>query len=223
MTQPRLPVLYSFRRCPYAMRARLALLASAKGCELREVLLRDKPAEMLAASPKGTVPVLVLNDGTVVDQSLDIMLWALRRSDPDGWLQPSNGTLEDGLALIVECDGDFKAQLDRYKYPGRYDAADGTADGTLPRDRAVPFLRHLEDGLAASRWLAGAKPGLADGALMPFVRQFAAVDPAWFALQPWPRLQAWLDEWTRSRLFLQAMQRYPRWSAGTPGDAFPPR
>ncbi len=223
MIEASLPILYSFRRCPYAMRARLALLASAQPCELREVLLRDKPGAMLGASPKGTVPVLVLDDGTVIDQSLDIMLWALRRNDPHGWLRPSHRTLDNGLTLIAECDGNFKSLLDRYKYPGRYNAADGSCDGTSQRDLAAPFLHDLEDGLARSPYLAGTTPGLADGALMPFVRQFAAVDPEWFALQPWPRLQAWLDEWARSTLFLQAMHRYPRWSADTRGEAFPPR
>lgn len=228
MTRPRLspqplPVLYSFRRCPYAMRARLALLACGERCELREVLLRDKPADMLAASPKGTVPVLTLDDGTVIDQSLDIMLWTLSRNDPGGWLRPSHGTLDDALALIAECDGDFKAQLDRYKYPARYDAAEGLADGAAHRDRTMPFLDHLEDRLTRAPNLGGDNASLADAALMPFVRQFAAVDPIWFGSQPRPRLRAWLDEWTGSALFIQAMHRYPRWTAGTTGEEFPPR
>lgn len=208
------------------MRARLALLASGERCELREVLLRDKPADMLAASPKGTVPILVLSDGTVIDQSLYIMLWALNRHDPAGWLRPSHGTLEDALALIAECDGDFKSQLDRYKYPGRYDApeglGDGSAEGSVHRDRAVPFLQRLEARLVRSLHLAGDHVALPDAALMPFVRQFAAVDPAWFASQPWPRLCAWLAEWVGSAPFVQAMHRYPRWTEGTPGENFPP-
>ncbi|QNK72164.1 glutathione S-transferase [Variovorax sp. PAMC28562] len=228
MTRPRLspqplPVLYSFRRCPYAMRARLALLASGERCELREILLRDKPADMLAASPKGTVPVLTLDDGTVIDQSLDIMLWTLSRNDPGGWLRPSYGTLDDALALIAECDGDFKAQLDRYKYPARYDAAEGLADGSAHRDRTMPFLDHLEDRLTRASNLAGDNASLADAALMPFVRQFAAVDPTWFGSQPRPRLRAWLDEWTGSALFIHAMHRYPHWTVGTTGEEFPPR
>lgn len=228
MTRPRLlpqplPVLYSFRRCPYAMRARLALLASGERCELREVLLRDKPADMLAASPKGTVPVLTLDDGTMIDQSLDIMLWTLSRNDPGGWLRPSHGTLDDALALIAECDGDFKAQLDRYKYPARYDAAEGLADGSAHRDRTMPFLDHLEDRLTRASNLGGDNASLADAALMPFVRQFAAVDPTWFGSQPRPRLRAWLDEWTGSALFIQAMHRYPHWTVGTTGVEFPPR
>jgi glutathione S-transferase len=118
------PVLYSFRRCPYAMRARMAIAVSGQRCELREVVLRDKPAELLAASPKGTVPVLVDVDGSVIAQSLDIMLWALRRNDPERWLQPDGGTLDDMLSLIAECDGEFKRNLDGYKYPGRQPGAD---------------------------------------------------------------------------------------------------
>src|SRR5690606_3294357 len=104
MSAVALPVLYSFRRCPYAMRARLALLVSAQAFELREVALKNKPADMLAASPKGTVPVLVLPDGTVLEQSLDVMLWALRRNDPDDWLQAGAGTLQDMLGLVGLCD-----------------------------------------------------------------------------------------------------------------------
>ena len=146
---PALPVLYSFRRCPYAMRARMAIAASGRCCELREVVLRDKPAELLAASPKGTVPVLVDTDGRVVDQSLDIMLWALRRNDPEGWLRPAGGTLEDMLALIAECDGDFKRDLDGYKYPEREPDGDAAAH----RAKGAAFLSrldaHLRDWLAA--------------------------------------------------------------------------
>jgi glutathione S-transferase len=212
-----LPVLYSFRRCPYAMRARLALIASGERCELREVVLRDKPAEMLAASPKGTVPVLVMADGTVLEQSLDVMLWALRRNDPRRWLQPGAGTLDDMLALIAACDNDFKPLLDRYKYPGRFtDAAEDSA-----RERGAQFLRELEARLSASTHLAGAHATLADAALMPFVRQFAMVEPAWFDAQPWPRLHAWLSGWTASDLFARAMPKFAPWKTGEAGIDFP--
>ena len=217
MPSTALPVLYSFRRCPYAMRARLALIASDTRCELREVVLRDKPAEMLAASPKGTVPVLVIADGAVLEQSLDVMLWALRRNDPQRWLQPGTGTLQDMLALVAICDGDFKPQLDRYKYPDRH------ADGGEPaRERGARFLRDLEARLSASRHLAGTHATMADAAVMPFVRQFAMVDPAWFGAQPWPRLQAWLSDWTASDLFERAMHKYPPWKPGEAGAGFPP-
>ncbi|MDH6165785.1 glutathione S-transferase [Variovorax boronicumulans] len=211
-----LPVLYSFRRCPYAMRARLALIASDTRCELREIVLRDKPAEMLAASPKGTVPVLVMADGTVLEQSLDIMQWALRRKDPQRWLQPETGTLEELLALVAACDGDFKPQLDRYKYPGRFDDAEHAA-----RERGAAFLRELETRLSAAPYLAGSHATLADAALMPFVRQFAMVHMAWFAAQPWPRLNAWLSAWTASELFARAMPKYAAWKPGEAGIGFP--
>jgi glutathione S-transferase len=211
-----LPVLYSFRRCPYAMRARLALIASDTRCELREVVLRDKPAEMLAASPKGTVPVLVMANGAVLEQSLDIMLWALRRNDPQRWLQPDAGTADDLLALVAACDGDFKPQLDRYKYPGRFDDAEHAA-----RERGAAFLRELEARLSASPHLAGTHATWADAALMPFVRQFAMVDAAWFDAQPWPGLHAWLSAWTASDLFARAMPKYAPWKTGAPGIGFP--
>src|SRR5690554_5297240 len=135
-----MPVLYSFRRCPYAMRARLALAMSGQRCRLREVVLRDKPATLLQASPKGTVPVLVLPDGTVIDESLDIMLWALRRHDPLHWLLPDNGSLEEMLTLISDCDSEFKPRLDRYKYPDRY----GNVDPLAQRSMAVEWLWGLE-------------------------------------------------------------------------------
>ncbi len=211
------PVLYSFRRCPYAMRARLALVASGQSCELREVVLRHKPPELLAASPKGTVPVLLTEEGTVLEQSLDVMLWALRRNDPQRWLQPQAGTLDDLLALVAVCDEQFKPQLDRYKYPARH------ADGGEPaRARGAQFLHGLEARLSASTHLTGAHTTLADAALMPFVRQFAMVDAAWFEAQPWPRLQAWLAGWTASALFERAMHKYAPWHSGEAGVGFPP-
>jgi glutathione S-transferase len=219
MTDPSLPVLYSFRRCPYAMRARLALAAGGEHCELREVVLKDKPAEMLVASPKGTVPVLVLPDGAVLEQSLDIMLWALRRHDPLRWLKPIAGTLDDMLALVAACDNGFKPQLDRYKYPGRF--VDASADA---RELGAQFLLQLEARLAggSGQQLFGARAALADAAVMPFVRQFAMVDPAWFDNQPWPLLRAWLAGWTASPLFERAMRKYAPWSSGGASAAYPP-
>lgn len=204
-----LPVLYSFRRCPYAMRARLALHVSGQACELREVVLRDKPAELLAASPKGTVPVLVLPDGEVIDQSLDIMLWALRRHDPEGWLRPGEGTLDDMLALIADCDRRFKLELDRYKYPGRFEGA----DPLVHRAAGAAFLQALDARLQRTRHLAGPGAALADAAIAPFVRQFAAVEPDWFRAGPWPHLRAWLDAWAASAAFAEVMARHPPWRA----------
>ncbi|MDF2639246.1 MAG: glutathione S-transferase [Novosphingobium lindaniclasticum] len=197
------PILYSFRRCPYAMRARLALLVSGTTCELREVKLSGKPAEMLEASPKGTVPVLVLADGTVIDQSLDIMRWALKRNDPAGWLA------SDDAALTAANDGPFKHDLDRYKYPHRHGS-----DATAHRESGLTFLRMLEARLAENAHLCGPCTGLADAAIMPFVRQFAAVEPTWFEMQSLPRLQAWLHAYLNSDLFTAAMLRLPPWQPG---------
>ena len=214
---PACPVLYSFRRCPYAMRARLALLASGQRCELREVVLRDKPQAMLDASPKGTVPVLITREGQVLEESLDIMLWALQRHDPGLWLTPQQGSLEDMLALIAQCDGEFKFHLDRYKYPERYTDADAQAHRTA----ATGFLQHLNAQLSATPYLFGSHPTLADMALAPFVRQFAQTDPDWFGTQPWPQLQAWLSAIVESAMFERIMQKYPPWSPGTAGVVFP--
>ena len=211
------PVLYSFRRCPYAMRARRAIAASGQRCELREVVLRDKPAELLAASPKGTVPVLVDVDGTVIDQSLDIMLWALRRNDPEGWLRAEDATLDEMLALVAQCDGEFKRHLDGYKYPERHPGADGEAH----RAQGALFLTRLETQLAATRCLHGEHAAFADIAIAPFVRQFAQVDAAWFANQPWPRLQGWLAARLDAPVFAQVMGKYRAWRSGQPGVDFP--
>lgn len=210
-------MLYSFRRCPYAMRARMAIAASGQRCELREVVLRDKPAELLAASPKGTVPVLVDVDGMVIDQSLDIMLWALRRNDPEGWLQAEGATLDEMLALVAECDGEFKRHLDGYKYPERHPGADGEAH----RAQGALFLMRLETRLVVTRCLHGEHAALADIAIAPFVRQFAQVDAAWFEAQPWPRLRAWLAARLDAPVFTQVMAKYAPWRAGQPGIAFP--
>ncbi len=222
-----LPVLYSFRRCPYAMRARLALLASGQRCELREVVLRDKPAELLAASPKATVPVLVLEDGRdgrVIEQSLEIMLWALRRNDPGHWLAPGNGTLAEMLVLIEACDTGFKRDLDRYKYPARHAAAESLApaEAQAARDSGSAFLLQLETRLASHAFLFGETTALADAAIAPFVRQFAGVDAEWFASQPWPRVREWLAAWQATADFATVMHRYLAWKPCGLSVTFPP-
>jgi glutathione S-transferase len=212
-----LPVLYSFRRCPYAMRARLALAVSGEPYELREVVLRDKPAGMLAASPKGTVPVLVLPGGEVIDESLDVMLWALRRNDPERWLSPPQGSIDDMLALIRGNDGEFKRHLDRYKYPQRYteeSAGDAQAFAQLHRAQGAAWLAGL-DGMLGDGWLFGLRAGIADMALLPFVRQFAHTDAAWFAAQPWPRLQAWLAGFEAGTLYAGVMGKHAPWQPRT--------
>ena len=208
-----LPILYSFRRCPYAMRARLALQSAGQAVEHREIALKNKPAEMLCASPKGTVPVLVLADGTVLEESLDIMRLALGRNDPQGWLGWLGGDgafRQDAWDLIARNDGDFKFHLDRYKYPHRY----GLADGLAHRELARGFLDHLQDRLTIQGFLAGARFGLADAAIAPFVRQFAHTDPTWFATQAWSNLAQWLQDFEASAAFAQVMEKHPVW----PGD-----
>ncbi|WP_338422420.1 glutathione S-transferase [Acetobacter musti] len=202
MTEAAAPVLYSFRRCPYAMRARMGLLVSGVRAEVREVLLRKKPAAMLAASPKGTVPVLVLPDAEVIDESLDVMRWALGQSDPEGWLEGAD------FGLIGACDGAFKFHLDRYKYFTRYGC-----DPLEHRAAGVRFLEGLEARLAGG-FLCGTRFGLTDAAVAPFVRQFAGVDRAWFDELPLPRVRGWLERFVGSALFARAMCRYAPWRAG---------
>lgn len=205
------PILYSFRRCPYAMRARMALAVSGTRVALREVLLRDKPPELAEASPKATVPVLVTPDGTVIDQSLDIMIWALGRNDPEEWLAHGG----DALALVAANDETFKGHLDRYKYPERH----GT-DPVAHRDAGLDLLTMLDRRLEAHGQLFGPARSLADIAIFPFVRQFAGVDQDWFAAQPLPALQRWLAGHAASALFIHTMQHWPRWHAGDPEILF---
>lgn len=211
-----LPVLYSFRRCPYAIRARLALAHAGLACELREVNLRAKPQELLDASPKGTVPVLVLAHGQVIDQSLEVMLHALRSNDPDAWLAPTTGTLEEMLALVARNDSFFKQALDRCKYPERHSAE----EVNQAQADALTWLAALDDQLADTGYLFGQNPSLADMALRPFVRQYARIDEAQWAEQPWPHLQDWLQRWIDSALFAEVMETYPGWVTGTRGPTF---
>jgi glutathione S-transferase len=208
MPLPALPLLYSFRRCPYAMRARLALRCAGVAHTVHEVSLRDKPAAMLALSPKGTVPVLQLPDGRVIDQSIDIMRWALAQHDPQGWL--TTAPLDAMQALIDTNDGPFKRLLDAYKYPQRHPQRP-QADW---RDEAVALLlAPLEAGLRAQSasttpHLLGPHACLADMALLPFVRQFAQVDAAWWGDAPLPALQAWLTRLLATDLFVAVMAKH---------------
>ena len=210
MTDP--PILYSFRRCPYAMRARMALWAAGMTVELREVKLAAKPPDLFAASPKGTVPVLVLADGTVIDESLEIMRWALAQDDPEGWLAG------DDPALIATNDGPFKHHLDRAKYPGRYEEDHG-ADH---RAEALALLAPLESRLEGAAYLCGPTRSLTDIALFPFIRQFAHIDRGWFAAQDLPQLRRWLDEHCEWDLFAQIMAKFATWTAGGAPVAFGP-
>lgn len=203
-----LPIFYSFRRCPYAMRARLAVAMSGAVCILREVKLSAKPAAMLAVSPKATVPVMLLPDGSVLDESLDIMRWALGQNDPEHWLD------RDDAGLIAQNDGAFKYHLDRYKYPERHDS-----DAVVHRTEGARILQQLDIRLQEGRsqeggYLCGPQRGLADAAIIPFVRQFAVVDPEWFAALPLPSLQRWLAGYIGSDLFVQVMHRQTPWVEG---------
>ena len=204
-----LPILYSFRRCPYAMRARLALVSSGQQVALREIVLRDKPAAFLDASPSATVPCLVTADGAI-DESLDIMTWALRQSDPDGWLDMPS----EGWEWIRRADGPFKAALDHTKYASRYPDMDASEQRAL----AGAFLAELNQQI--DQWIF-TQPSLADYAILPFVRQFAFVDKAWFDAQPWPNVQAWLERFLSSDRFAAIMNKYPQWVEGSDDIHFP--
>jgi glutathione S-transferase len=203
-----LPVLYSFRRCPYAMRARMTLIYSSINPELREVLLKDKPSSMLAISAKGTVPVLQLPDSNVLDQSRDIMHWALAINDPQQWLDEEIATSIS--ELIDYNDNQFKTHLDHYKYWERFPAE----SKNFYRTQGESFLQRLEQQLNNQRYLLADTISMADIALFPFIRQFAFVDKSWFDQAPYPKLQAWLQELLDSRLFLAAMKKLPPWHEG---------
>lgn len=213
----RLPILYSFRRCPYAMRARLAIAAAGVSCVLREVVLRDKPAALLAASPKGTVPVLVDIDGRVIEESLDIMLWALKKKDPLGWMPAAPVERAQHAAWITGCERDFKPHLDRYKYASRFTDVDAAAH----RDRAGFYLARLDRQLSTHNALFGEHRMWADIAILPFVRQFALTDIDWFASQPWPHLQRWLDDFLTWPLLEMAMTKFEAWDRVGAGVVFP--
>lgn len=206
------PILYSFRRCPYAMRARLALVSAGVTCELREVVLRDKPAALIEASPKATVPVLVVGD-QVIDESRDIMLWALNQNDPEHWLDMP----AEGRALIDQIEGPFKSALDRYKYASRHPELDPIEQ----REIAAGILRGFDARLKGQDWLFGAAPSLADMATITFVRQYAMTDKAWFDAQPWPDLSRWLEHFIGSSRFKDIMHKYAAWKPGDTVILFP--
>ena len=195
-----LALLYSYRRCPYAMRARMALSYAGIAYQLHDISLKDKPAGLLAVSPKGTVPVLVLPDGRVLEQSLDIMHWALQQHDPSRWLDIDR---DNSQALISENDGAFKQALDKYKYASRFPEQSAASY----RSQAEVFLRKLEQALQDQPFLSGEHLSLTDVAIFPFIRQFAAVDANWFAQAAYPKLQAWLQARLESSLFLGVMAR----------------
>ncbi len=199
------PILYSFRRCPYAMRARMTLAYANVTVEIREIVLRQKPKEMLAISPKGTVPVLQLTNGHIIDESIDIMYWALAQQDSDGWLSFS---AEDINMLIKKNDTFFKPALDRYKYPNRFEAFDQEKNNTI----CESFLAELNNRLINHPYLLGHQESLADIALFPFIRQYSKVDAEDFKQSKYTALIRWLNHHLNSSLFLSIMKKHPVWS-----------
>lgn len=203
------PILYSFRRCPYAMRARLAIASAGVTVGLREIVLRDKAQAFLETSPSQTVPCLI-HDGNVIDESLDIMIWALKTNDPNAWLKMP----EDGWAWIERTDGPFKSALDRAKYGTRYPDSNPEEQRAL----AANFLSELDQQIET--WIFQ-QPTIADYAILPFVRQFAFIDKGWFDAQAWPNLHNWLERFLRSGEFENIMTKYSKWLPGDPETLFP--
>jgi glutathione S-transferase len=204
MTQA-LPILYSFRRCPYAIRARMALSYAGIKLEHREVFLRNKPRAMLNASAKGTVPVLVIPGGEMIEESEDVMRWALRQQDRDNWWRQEYAT--ETTEIVHENDFVFKVHLDRYKYADRHPQK----PQEYYRTEAEKFLQQLESRLASQAYLVNKQLTFSDVAVFPFVRQFAGVDRQWFEQAAYPKLQNWLQSFLESSLFTNVMNKYPAW------------
>ena len=198
-----LPLLYTFRRCPYCIRARFALAFAKKNYIIREIVLRDKPKEMLKASPKGTIPVLILPDHTVIDESVDIMIWALERSDLP---------LDEDANLIKMNDGEFKACLNGYKWPEK----NPEKTQLEHRIEGEKFLKILEEMLASQPYLGGDKLAFTDLVIMPFVRQFRLVDIEWFDHSPYPAVVKWENRITNLPLFESMMFKLPPWKPNDP-------
>jgi len=199
-------ILYSYRRCPYAMRARMALKYAGIALEIREIELKNKPAHMIKVSPKATVPVLVLSDGTVLEQSLEIMFWALQQQDKDDWLIADSELTQQ---LIAENDIIFKQALDKYKYAIRFPEQ----SAEVYRTQGEVFLQRLEILLIQSQYLLSSQISLADIAIFPFIRQFSGVDTIWFEAAPYPKLKIWLKTLIESELFTNIMQKQPAYIA----------
>ena len=202
-----LPILYSFRRCPYAMRGRLAIARAGVQVELREILLRDKAPQFLDISPKGTVPVLVLPNGQVIEESYDVMNWALGEG----------GATPQERELVQKCDTDFKPWLDRFKYPNKFE--DTTREQAIAN--AGLYLDQLEKRLQNNAFLFGEIRGFADIGIAPFVRQFAHVDRDWFLGTKWKRVISWYQEFIEWNGFKDIMVKYQKWESGDDAIVFP--
>lgn len=209
MNSSPLPILYSFRRCPYAMRARLAITISEISVELREVVLSNKPKELIDCSAKATVPVLQLADKTVIDESRDIMMWALNQNDPQNWLPSNSSYVQETNFLIDFNDNEFKQHLDKYKYASRYPEQ----QMETYRQHGEVFLKRLEDKLSKTKYLVSDSVSLADMAILPFIRQFAYVNITWFEQSEYKNLQAWLKALLTIELFKKIMKKYPVWES----------
>lgn len=211
------PILYSLRNCPYAMRARIALYKSKQVSELRDIVLSNKPPEMINASAKATVPVLVLPEGSIIDESLDIMIWALQNSDPDLLLHSKSKSLEDMLVTIRWFDNDFKSALDKYGCAKRYH------ETNLSECRASCeiFLEYLEQRLSAHTFLLANNESLVDIAIFPFIRKFARIERQWYLQSPYPNVRRWLNIYLQSRMFSKVMTKYPLWSTEQSATLFP--
>lgn len=220
-----LPILYSLRNCPFAMRARLAIFRTKQAVELRDIVLSNKPAEMLLASPKATVPVLVISKDNVIDESLDVMLWVLKQSDPNNLLRTCNNdenkqaewcgasnALDEILALINLFDTEFKTCLEQYKCAKRYHEV----DLQQKRETCEYYIKQLEQRLSSHRYLFDDDESLADIALLPFIRQFAKVERKWFLQSPYPNLKQWLNGYLQSVMFTKVMAKYPLWTPDQP-------
>ena len=203
-----LPILYSFRRCPYAMRARMAIHISSQKCEIREVLLRDKPPSMLEYSSKGTVPVLVLQSGEVIDESLDVIDWALNLNDPYNWQRSKDN--EKTKELIKINDGEFKHHLDRYKYSKRYD----NEDPEFHRKKCLSFIEKVNSDLQNSKYIFDDAISYIDISLLPFIRQFRIADNEWFDELPYENVKSWLSNFLNSELLESIMSKHDLWKEG---------
>lgn len=203
-----LPILYSLQHCPYAMRARLGILLAQQSVLIRAVVTKNKPAEMLAISPKGTVPVLIVDNVTIIDESIDIMLWALKLNDPQNLLQAEDSSRLDAMQeFIWRNDKEFKPNLEVYKLARRFHKESEVTD----RQRCEVFVAELERKLESGHYFMGDQASLADYALLPFVRQFARVDRKWYLQAPYPKLRDWLNRHLQMPLYTKAMAKYPLW------------
>jgi glutathione S-transferase len=206
------PILYTFRRCPYAMRARMGLAYAGIEFQIREVVLKNKPQNMLDVSPKATVPVLLRDDAPILEESMDILQWSLSKNDPDGWMDHPAEELLQMKNLVYENDSVFKEHLDHYKYSDRFPEY----EREVYRKAGESFLQKLEVLLLESTFLFGDRISYADVAIFPFIRQFSNVEPRWFTSAPYPHLRKWLAIFLESELFLSVMKKYPRWETDDP-------